>query len=369
MNILVIGGSNSLLKGGYVHHLQETLAARGDVTIHQLSVGATSSLAAIGRLFDTAGLASVDVILYEYAINDAGHFAWRPDGVRSWLLCLHLLLQAAAQLYPDAVFVPLVFSMQRAASPAVQNPFYDAQIAAFAALELPTIDIRRWLADLFLGRPPAWLYRDDAHYSPTQAASLIACEIARRLPALVAAAEPVSATWTRMQALSPHGALQLFYVKAASLAQFCSGPAQLSEDSNRLMQLTYLRMAPGSSLSMRTAMFPLAFYVKSDADHGSVRLTMESADVNGAVTTGTRHADTATLRFICANLPVPLLFGQALAVSFGPASFALTVPSHDEPGGAAVTGFDCFTAGPSVPEQHFDLCGVLFVARASLSIP
>lgn len=364
MNILVIGGSNSLLKDGYVQQLERALAARGPVTIRQLSVGATSSLAAIGRLFDTAAeVGQVDVILYEYAINDAGHFAWRPDGVRSWLLCLHLLLKAAAQLHPDAVFVPLVFAMRRYAAPATPDPFYAAQVESFAALALPVIDMRRWLADLFLDAPPAWLYGDEAHYATPYATALIGCEIARRLPALVAQAEPVAAAWRRMQALSPHGALEMIYVPATGLAPFATGPAALQQDGNRLMQLTFLRMAAGSTLAMRTEMFPLALYLKSDAGHARARVTLESAGVNGAVVTGTRHADTATLRFICTNLPLPLLFGDTLAPPFGASAFEIAVPAVDD-AGVRAANFDCFGAAPAHPDQYFDLCGVLFVTRA-----
>jgi hypothetical protein len=364
MNILILGGSNSLLKDGYVAHLERALAARGGVTVRQLSVGATTSLAAVGRLFDTAGgMGRVDVILYEYSINDAGHFAWRREGVGSWLLCLQLLLKAAAQLYPDAVFVPLVFAMRRFAVPAVPDPFHNAQVESFAALGLPTIDVRRWLADLFLDQPPAWLYGDEAHYAAPYATALVGCEIARRLPALLETAEPVSATWRRMQALTPHGALEAVYVPAAGLAQFAAGPAALEQDGNRLMQLDFLRMRTGSRLAMRSEMFPLALYLKSDAGHCSIRLTVEGSGVAGAVATGTRHADTATLRFICSNLPLPLLFGDTLALPFGPTAFEIAVPAADD-GGAGAANFDCFGAGPALPDQHFDLCGILFVTRA-----
>lgn len=364
MNILVIGGSNSLLKDGYVPHLEQALAARGPATVRQLSVGATTSLAAIGRLFDSAGGsdADVDVILYEYSINDAGHFAWRPDGGASWLLCLHLLIQAAARLYPNAVFVPLVFAMQRFAAPSVPDPFYDYQREWFAALGLPAIDVRRWLADLFLDRPPAWLYGDEAHYAAPYATALIGCEIARRLPALRAQAEPLSATWERMRTLSPHGALETIYVPATGLAQFATGPAEVLRDGNRLMQLTFLRMRAGSRLALRTEMFPLALYLKSDERHDSVRLSVEGAGLSGTVVTGTRHADTATLRFICSNLPVPLLFGQRLAVPFGPTAFDIAVAPR---AAGPVANFDCFGTGVPEADGHFDLCGILFVARAS----
>jgi hypothetical protein len=371
VNILVLGGSNSLLKNGYVQQLEEALhvamAGQEAVHIRQLSVGATSTLAAIGRLHDTAGdlaAAAPDVILYEYSINDAGHFAPRPDGAGSWLLCLHLLVKTAAQLYPNAVLVPLVFAMRRYASPAVADPFYLAQKEAFAALALPVIDIRAWFADLFLGRPPEWLYGDEAHYAVPQAATLLACEIARRLPALRAQAEPLARTHERLQAWSPHRGLEAVHVPATALAQFASGPVAVQQDANRLMRLDFLRMGSGSRLAMRTEMFPLALYLKSDAQHHAVRLTLDSAALRGSVTAATRHADTGTLRFICANLPVPLLFGAQLAVPFGPAAFELAVTAPAD--GAPSANFDCFGIAPAAPpDTHFDLCGILFVTQAA----
>lgn len=359
MNILIIGGSNSLLKDGYVTHLAQALPF---ARIRQLSVGATSTMAAIGRLFDTAGQQEPDVILYEYSINDAGHFAWRPDGGHSWLLAFHLLVKVAAQLYPNAVLVPLVFAMRRASLPSLPDPFHALQINAFSALDLPFIDVRSWLGQFFVYDPPAWLYGDEAHYAVPYATAMIGSEVARRLLALESQTETLAVTWQRMQQLSPHGALDVFYVPAANLREFVTGPAEPGQDSNRLMQLSFLRMHAGSRLSMRTAMFPLALYLKSDAGHGSLRVSLESDAVRGSVVTGTRHSDIGTCRFICCNLPLPLLFGTALAVPFGPASFELSVE-----GGApsSTLNFDCFDHGAVDGAQYLDLCAVLFVARST----
>lgn len=359
MNIVVIGGSNSLLKEGYLTHLAQALPA---ARIRQLSVGATSTLAAIGRLFDTAGEQEPDVILYEYSINDAGHFAWRPDGDRSWMLAFHLLVKAAVRLYPNAVLVPLVFAMRRSAPLSLHDPFYDLQINTFAALRLPFIDMRSWLGQRFAGDPPAWLYGDEAHYSAPDATAMIGNEVARRLAARDDEMETLSVTWQRMQQLSPHGAFDMFYVPAANLLQFVTGPAEPGQDGNRLMQLSYLRMHAGSRLAMRTEMFPLALYLKSDAGHDSVRVSVDSEAVRGSVVTGTRHADTDSCRFICSNLPLPLLFGSTLAMPFGPAAFELHVEDDRPP---ATTNFDCFGRGGVHGAQYLDLCAILFVAPAT----
>ena len=359
MNILVIGGSNSLLKNGYVTHLAQALPS---ARIHQLSVGATTTLAAIGRLFDTAGQQQPDVILYEYSINDAGHFAWRPDGGHSWKLAFHLLVKAAAQLYPNAVLVPLVFAMQGAASLSVRDPFHALQVETFSALNLPFIDVRSWLGEFFVSDPPAWLYGDVAHYSTPYATAMIGSEVARRLMAQDRQAETLAVTWQRMQHLDPHGALEMFHVPAASLFQFANGPVELGQDGNRLMQLSFLRMHAGSRLAMQTEMFPLVLYLKSDAGHGSVRVSVDSECARGSVVAGTRHADTDSCRFICSNLPLPLLFGTTLTGPFGPAAFELSVEEGALP---STANFDCFGQGAAHSGQYFDLCAILFVAHVS----
>src|SRR5476649_374068 len=149
MKILIIGGSNSLMTGGYVSHLRHSLQDHTPVEIQQISVGATTTLSAIGRLFETHDSgAPADVILYEYSINDTGHFAPRPGGDESWRLCFHLLLKVAARLYPNAILVPLVLAQQRHFPAAAPHPFYDAQIRTFEQLGMPYVDIRAWMSTL-----------------------------------------------------------------------------------------------------------------------------------------------------------------------------------------------------------------------------
>jgi hypothetical protein len=270
--------------------------------------------------------------------------------------------KAAAQLYPNAVLVPLVFAMRHAAPLSLHDPFHALQIQTFAALELPFIDVRTWLGEFFLCDPPAWLYGDAAHYAAPCATAMIGSEVARRLLALPGGTETLAVTWQRMQHLSPHGALEMFHVPAANLAQFADGPVELGQDGNRLMQLSFLRMHAGSRLAMRTEMFPLAVYLKSDAGHDSVRVSLDSDAVRGSVVTGTRHSDTDSCRFICSNVPLPLLFGTTLAVPFGPASLELSV---EDGAPSATANFDCFSRGAVAGTQYLDLCAILFVARAT----
>lgn len=363
MKILIIGGSNSLLKDGYVTHLAQSLQGYAEAEIIQISVGATTSLSAIGRLYETYAGTPVDVVLYEYSINDTGHFAPRPGGADSWLFCFHLLLKAAAQLYPTATFVPLVLAQQQHFSSAAPHPIYDAQIRAFQELALPVIDVRAALSSLFLGRAPAWLYRDPAHYDTPHATSIVGAIVAQRLLTLKAQnAEPLTATVARLQSVSPFTRLQAMYLPGVNLEQFTSGPVQRAHTGNRLMQLDYLRMLPGSRLELNSEMFPLALFLKSDPQHDALQLELSSDD--GLVFTprvAPRHADTETLPFVYSSIPLPLLWSHSLLRRYGASRLAVSVP---EQAGGAQSGFDCYAGGrPDAPERHLDLVGVLMLVE------
>lgn len=365
MRILILGGSNSLMAGGYVTQLRQSLQGYAEADIVQLSVGATTTLSAIGRLHETFSGQHFDVVLYEYSINDTGHFARRAGGDASWLLCLHLLLKTLGKMYPAAVFVPLVLALRQHFPVAVPHPLYDAQLRAFAALGLVPLDMRQWLSELFLGKAPDWLYSDEAHYAVPHATSLVGAMLARHLLTLAERkAETIAATCERLRQVSPHAGLELIYLPAINLQSFCTGPVQAEQVHNRLMRLDYLRMAPGSRLALSSAMFPLVLFLKADACHDAVQLELTTAAgiaLNTRV--ATRHADTADYPFIYTSIPLPLLWNDSLLTPFVASTLALSVP--DQAGGAQV-GFDCFGVGlADAPARHLDLVGVLMVAETA----
>lgn len=363
MRILIIGGSNSLLKGGYVHHLAQSLQGYAEAEIVQISVGATTSLSAIGRLHETFDGRPADIILYEYGINDTGHFAQRADGAASWLMCLHLLLKVAARLYPSAVFVPLVLAQQHHFSANAPHPIYDAQIRAYQELALPYIDIRAWMSALFLGRAPDWMYRDAAHYDTPHATAIIGALVAQRLLALKAqGAETLAATAARLQQVSPFARTEVIYIPALNLQQFTSGPVQPGRVANRLMHVNFLRLLPGGRLDLRSEMFPLALFIKSDPQHDALQLTLSTdAGLNVDTRVCTRHLDTESYDFIYSSIPLPLLWSQSLLTPFIPSMLSVSVPPQ---AGGTQVGFDCFAPGkPDAAERYLDLVGVLLLAQ------
>lgn len=131
MRILIVDGSNSILEDGYVSYLKKSLSNYSNLEIKQISVGGTTTLSAIGRLHDSFDNESFDIILYEYSINDMGHFGHREDGAISWEFSFYLLVKTAASLYPNAILVPLVLVGEQHFSNSSPHPFHDAQITNF----------------------------------------------------------------------------------------------------------------------------------------------------------------------------------------------------------------------------------------------
>ncbi|WP_157982188.1 hypothetical protein [Oceanicella sp. SM1341] len=73
--IVVAGGTNSLVKGGYVSRLSEM--AR--MPVHNLSTDATTSLTALYKLQTDPEVAPGDVVLWEYALHEINHVARGHD--------------------------------------------------------------------------------------------------------------------------------------------------------------------------------------------------------------------------------------------------------------------------------------------------
>ncbi len=368
MRILILGGSNSLLRDGYVTQLRQSLQHYTPIEISQLSVGATSTLAAVARLHESAASTPApDIILYEYAINDSGHFSPRAGGIASWQLCLYLLLKSAARLYPQALFVPLLLAQQQHFAASLPHPLYDAQKQAYAQLGLSCIDIRAQLSSLFLQYAPDWLYSDSAHYAVPQASSLVGALVAQQLLGLLArrgqpGAEALELVWQRLNASSPLAGIELVYVPATALQPYVSGPSELGRTANRLMTLDYLRLLPGSTLELHSAMYPLALFLKSDARHDWLQLGLQVADGSShTLAVATRHIDAGASNFIHANIPLPLLWSESLITAFLPTRLTLAMPLQR---GGAQTGFDCFGAGlPCVSEHYCDLTGLLMLSQ------
>ncbi|WP_213350380.1 SGNH/GDSL hydrolase family protein [Ancylobacter oerskovii] len=97
MKILVIGGSNSVMKPGYLSHTSEWLKKKARVAarLTNLSVGANNCLIGLENLKTSGSLEEFDKIVVEFAINDMSLAT--PEGFDTWQCAYEGLLRHILQ--------------------------------------------------------------------------------------------------------------------------------------------------------------------------------------------------------------------------------------------------------------------------------
>ncbi|MDO6799744.1 SGNH/GDSL hydrolase family protein [Shimia thalassica] len=165
--VCVIGGSNSLMKSGYIPPFKAQLsrALKRDVEINNISMGGTFSHYGLWQLITKGSHKDADVIVIEYALNDSelssfgmiGHWAQAYEGVIA-------KLRAEA---PSAKIISPLFINRHSA----MRSKFSAMAAGFAFIngryDVETIDVNNEL----LSRAPEeyWTidewYKDGSHYT------------------------------------------------------------------------------------------------------------------------------------------------------------------------------------------------------------
>lgn len=159
-SLVIVGGSNSLLKRGWVDKLKDIHP--DEECVINLSIGAATSAMGLYRLLTCINLPDNPVILWEYALNEANYFA---HGQPAKVLIRHTqwLLEICARR--GYRVLPVVLYNKSEAGSAEQVKYRDFLARTFAAYGLTPVDASQlWRKDFgHLGIDQ--LYTDNPHYS------------------------------------------------------------------------------------------------------------------------------------------------------------------------------------------------------------
>ena len=158
MAIYIVGGSNSLLKHGWVSVFQ-----RDHAEVVNLSVGATTSLTGLFRMMTTPEIAPGDVVVWEYALNEANHIR-RGHTPRVLLEHLEYLLRYAQE--HGIRVAPAVFTPWRLEKHPTRRPYYRQLDRLLAHYGLRPFDMSvEYRAALGRAVLPKTAFKDKAHYA------------------------------------------------------------------------------------------------------------------------------------------------------------------------------------------------------------
>lgn len=188
---IVIGGSNSLMKKGYVSELPAAARAYGvdlDV-VRNLSVGNTTCLMGLINLKSNIELVQqADLLIVEYALNDASAFGEKRDSFERWLRTYEAVVRFARTANPDMKIILAVLGEKKGShrvsvASVHAGVHYLAQWYGVVVRDVNMEFVKRFGRD-FYDLPGA--YQDPAHYAAPIMTRLVAEIITADLPALMA---------------------------------------------------------------------------------------------------------------------------------------------------------------------------------------
>lgn len=192
LKTLIIGGSNTVMQPGYLSSLLQVMARRGvelDI-VADLAVGGTTSAFGLYQLkIREQELADCDLLLIEYALNDAFVYGDERRPFRHWARFYEGIIRFARERNPNLRIATLVFGA-RNGSFLTAVPSIDAGIAYISQwYGTICVDVSRLLMQRLgrevVGHPS--FYSDQGHYARPVATTVVANLIADELdPALAA---------------------------------------------------------------------------------------------------------------------------------------------------------------------------------------
>jgi hypothetical protein len=280
MNVLLIGGSNSVSVDGYIKWFSQHLftITGCSANIVNIAVGGTTSFCGLSRLMEEKHIKCIDVVIYEYALNDTGHFNHRTDGELYASLALELLISTLANRFGNAIFVPVMLSSRDFFDMGTKNKVHEAHVEIYKVLDVQYVDIRDWFWRIFSNQLPDFIYADNAHYHRGAVVGLVGSLLAERVNALVQSRKSnvLNVLAKNLPNTKNYTGLSCYYMKAAELADFAFGPHEIAKTSNRHMSLESLRIFPGGGVRVNRLTAPFSLSVKSDIHHGPIEVTIDN---------------------------------------------------------------------------------------------
>ncbi|WP_374307641.1 SGNH/GDSL hydrolase family protein [Dongia sp.] len=193
----IIGGSNTVMEPGYLSQMLEAMQRQGfklDI-VENLAVGGTTSAYGLFRLKTSDALDRSDVLIIEYALNDAFIYGDERRQFRHWARIYEGILRYALTRNPQLKICTLILGA-RNGSWLTSVPAIDAGIHYLSDwYGTAEVDISRGLMRRY-GRQvvtdPAF-YVDQGHYARPISTALVADLAAEGLVAALAQERPVGA--------------------------------------------------------------------------------------------------------------------------------------------------------------------------------
>ncbi len=356
LKTIVIGGSNTVMEPGYLSQLLGATAARGielDI-VENLAVGGTTSAYGLFRLKASAALERADLLLIEYALNDAFIYGDERRQFRHWARIYEGILRHALARNPRLRIVTLIFGA-RNGSWLNSVPSIDAGIRYLSDwYGAGIIDVSRELIRRF-GRQvvtdPAF-YIDQGHYSRPVATAMVADIAADAMGEALARAR----LGALPPAVDPEHFADATIISAADIFDAADG-AKLSEFHNRRFAFSAVDLAQHRLRLDLEGGKLIGIFHMSTPSVGSLALTRNGVLHHCSLLKG--GVRDGKFKFLAAMLPCEFLYGADLLAPAEKESYELGL-AGDDPAAKVHVAKDNVTPAKAPAEPQIPLLGLLY---------
>jgi hypothetical protein len=316
--VLLIGGSNSIFRSGYVGRMTGAMKAadgRG-IELHDMAVGGAYSPIAFAQFARFTAWDSLDCVILEYALNDERLVAGGPEFLTYWRRTYEGVMRQVVERAPRARLLNIVLEgggTSTAFAEGRPRPLFETVEALSRRYGAAVFDATRYLVETCGMTPDALAgsYKDSRHYDEA-AAALIGQGAAAALAAVLRDAPLAPAS-----PLDPEHFGRTRYLPAEALAY--SGPSPIPDRLvNSRTDVSVLRLHAGTSFVLpETDRFVGLLYAA------------EAASPFIDMTIGGERLITTTRRNAAGNERFPFLISLYLPDPFGKKVFPRESPAAD----------------------------------------
>src|SRR5262245_58615557 len=180
VNVLFVGGSNTVLKRGYIDETVNARSAYFDLgQVDNLAIGGTTLGMGLWTVMTLPPAPQYDLIFIEYCINDYG-LAKRPEKLTNWRWAYNGLINRFREHSPRARIHPLMFGRKSKRFCPIQQALFREVLEVSTQHRVYPIDVDSYLHGLLPDeKDNAELYDNESHYARPVVTSLIGNYVAR----------------------------------------------------------------------------------------------------------------------------------------------------------------------------------------------
>jgi hypothetical protein len=320
----IIGGSNTVMQPGYLGQLTAMMAQRGAPLeiVADLAVGGTTSAYGLYRLKTTEALATSDLLLIEYVINDAFIYGDERRQFRHWARIYEGILRYALACNPTLKICTLILGA-RNGSWCNSVPSIDAGIHYISSyygtdcIDMSRLLLRRFGRDVVSN--PAF-YADQGHYNRPIVTGMVADLAAEAMAALAAGSWQQRDRTVLPPAIDPDHFADAEVIDAQALFKLAPD-ANLVAYNNRRFSLDAIDLSQHElSLSLDGGKLLGVFHVSTPDTAPLVLHRNETGYSCSLLKGGVRDGK---FKFLASMLPCEFLYGADLLQPVGPETIRL----------------------------------------------